>query len=126
MRPCLAVLAAAVTLAMAGCATVEHGTTQVVAIRPDPSDASCTVVQGPGGTPLAPTDGKLELPRSGLPLRVACTKPGYRPAEVVKAAMHSQKPFGGLSHLVDAASGANFSYPPVIRVQLESAPPGQP
>lgn len=115
--------ALALVLALAGCATIEHGTTQVIAIQPDPPDASCTVMQGPAGMPMLPTGGKVEVPRSQLDLLVACSKPGYRPAQVHKVAMHSQKPFGGASFLVDAASGANYSYPPVIRVPLVAAPP---
>lgn len=110
-------------LAVAGCATVERGTTQVVQIQPDPADASCTVTQGPAGTPITPVDGKVELPRSRLNLTVACSKPGYQQAQVLKLAMYSQKPFGGLSYLVDVSSGANYSYPPVVKVPLAALQP---
>ena len=120
-RPHRAMLA--LSLALAGCATIEHGTTQIVSIQPNPADAACTVAQGPGGTPMTPVDGKVVVPRSRLDLLVACTKPGYRPAEVRKVSMYSQKPFGAMSALVDLSSGANYSYPPVIRVPLAAAPP---
>ena len=110
-------------LAVAGCATIERGTTQVVQIQPDPADASCTVMQGPAGTPVAPVDGKVELPRSRLILTVACSKPDYQKAQVLKPAMYSQKPFGGMSYLVDVSSGANYSYPPIVKVTLAAIQP---
>lgn len=110
-------------LALASCATMERGTAQVVQIQPDPAEAFCTVTQGPDGKPLIPVEGKVEVPRSGLNLTVVCSKLGYQPAQVMKVAMHSQKPFGGLSYLVDVSSGANYSYPPVVRVLMVAVRP---
>lgn len=102
---------------LASCATLDHGTTQVIRIQPDPADASCTVTQGRSGVPQIPANGKVKLPRSGLNLTVVCTKLGYRTAEVFKGPMNDQR-LDGLSYMVDMASGANFSYPPVVKVPL--------
>lgn len=110
-------------LALAGCSTIERGTTQIVTIQPDPPDAVCTVRQGRNGTVLTTSDNRIEVPRRNLILTVECQKPGYQPAKVLKPAMSSQGPLGGLSYLVDAASGANNSYPPVIQVLMRPDKP---
>jgi hypothetical protein len=107
---------------LTSCATLDHGTTQVIRIQPDPADAVCTVTQGHSGTPLTPVDGKVKLPRSGLNLTVVCTKLGYRAAEVFKVPMNDQR-LAGLSYMVDVASGANYSYPPVVKVPLTPIQP---
>ena len=82
------------------------------------------VTERPGtiGT-VSPTPGALEVRRASDDLAVSCTKDGYKPARVTKSAMDTQM-LGGASALIDMASGANYSYPPRITVELDPAPAG--
>ena len=102
---------------LVGCNTIARGTDQTLAIRPDPADATCTVTQQ-GMAPISPVDGSVTLRRSSLPLSAECQKPGYQTERVMKLSMNKECPVGGVAYLVDASSGANYSYPPVVRVEL--------
>ena len=103
---------------LAGCSSAGAGVGQV-AIRTDPSGATCTVQRG--GTVLgvvAPTPGVLAVDPSERDLLVTCTKPGFQPASGTVKAIYKgvgvgQLLTGGAAAVVeDAAKGTDFRYDP--------------
>ncbi|SFI86630.1 PEGA domain-containing protein [Albimonas pacifica] len=118
-------VAALALAALAGCATITHGSTDTVSIDTRPSGASCTVTQG--GAQVArvdPTPGTIMVPKSKHDLAVRCEKEGYQPAvgsvgSEFQAMTFGNIVFGGVIGVaVDAASGAMNDYEPMVTIAL--------
>lgn len=116
-----------------GCATVVSGTTDVVAVESYPPGASCSVARaGATVATITMTPGVMSVGKSGSPLEVTCRKPGYQAGAAVAASSFNGWTFGNLviggliGVVVDASTGANFTYPPSVVVALAPSPDAGP
>jgi len=81
---------------------------------------------------IGSTPGSIRLDRSKNDIVVTCAAPGYQTATVVQSPNFSGTTFGniivggGIGAIADAASGANYSYPNQVILQLAPATPVQP
>ncbi len=121
--------------ALSGCATLVNGTSQTVTVSTTPPGASCTLDRmGTRIGAISTTPGSIRLDKSKNDLSVTCSKEGYQSATVAHAPSFGAATVGniilGLSApigaLVDAASGANYSYPDDIRLEMAAAAPSSP
>ena len=118
----LAVVAFA-TVALPGCATIMHGSSQDLAIQSNPSGATVAV----NGVRNAQTPATLTLPRKSIQ-SLEITLDGYRPFQMqlqrgTSGWVWGNIVFGGLIGLVvDASTGGMYKLTPEqISAQLESA-----
>lgn len=115
---------AALGVAVSGCATIIDGTTQSVSVNTTPEEgAACTLVNSQGTWYLT-SPGSTTVHKTKTDLDVTCTKPGFKAGHVVAVSHFTGKTAGnviagGLIGVgIDAASGANYHYDPVIEVPL--------
>jgi hypothetical protein len=106
-------------LALAGCATIVHGTTQLVAINtPGVTGAVCTLTSATVGTVSVTTPGTVTLPKGSVAVAIRCTKECYSdgsgvlPANADGMAAGNVVAGGVIGLGVDAATGALNQYPP--------------
>ena len=106
------------SLMLSGCATIVNGSTQSVTVSTDPPGASCKLSRQDetlGAVPMTP--GSVQVSKSKNDMVVTCEKPGYQTAVVSKSPSFGGATFGnillggGVGAIVDAASGANYTYP---------------
>jgi len=77
---------------------------------------------------ISATPGSVRLDKSKNDLAVTCSKDGFQTATVNHAAAFSGATFGNIiaggvvGVIVDAASGANYSYPDDIRLDMAANP----
>ncbi|HEY4140920.1 MAG TPA: hypothetical protein VGM57_05870 [Pseudolabrys sp.] len=123
MRKAVFVLLGA--LALAACATVTRGTTQVVAVNtPGVPGATCTLTSAAIGSQLVVTPGTIALEKSKEEISVRCTKECYTEgAGVIASNLEGMTAgniiLGGVIGFgVDAASGAMNKYSPEIQVVM--------
>ena len=108
-----AILVAAASVGLQGCATVMHGANQTYLIDTDPVGA--TVKLSGGATCVTPC--KLELPRR-YDFRADLTLAGYRPVYVLVRSKTGGATFGNLlaggivGAVVDSSNGANKQLSP--------------
>jgi hypothetical protein len=127
----------AIAFAVAGCATITRGTTQVVAVNtPGVPGATCTLTSGSigGQTVVTPATATLQKGRDNV--AVHCSKECYQDgAGVIASNMESMSAgniiLGGVVGIgVDAASGAMNSYAGEVQVIMAPIPgcrpPGSP
>ncbi len=119
----LLVVAALCTLAVSGCATIIHGSSQSIAIQSNPSGATVSV----NGMRSAQTPATLSLDRK-IPHSLEITLEGYRPFQMqlqrgTSGWVWGNLVFGGLIGLVvDASSGALYKLTPEqVNAQLAGA-----
>lgn len=121
------VLVSAISISLAGlgaCATVSEGSKATVAINAaGVSNAACTVSDAAGkriASVRAP--GQVILPRGKATLTVACQGEGRSGSAQLASSMADkakvQMPTG---YLVDAMSGAMWTYPAEITVEMRKA-----
>jgi len=129
MKSLIAVLLCSVLLP--GCATILEGTSQSVTVATDPSGSDCVLERK--GTRIGqvnPTPGSIHIDKSKDDLSISCKRPGYQAATIVHSSKFQGTTFGNIllgglvGIIADASSGANFSYPPDVKVTL--APEEQP
>jgi len=117
-------------LALLGaCATLVNGTSQTVTVSTTPPAASCTLDRmGARVGAISATPGSVHLDKSKNDLSVTCSKEGFQTASVAHASSFSGATFGNIiaggviGVIVDAASGANYSYPADIRIDMAANP----
>jgi hypothetical protein len=127
-------LVAAMTLVLAltsACATIFEGNDHTITVSTKPPGARCDIKRE--SEPLAtihPTPGSIKIDKSKNDLTISCTKDGYAPASVTSESRMVGTTLGnvGVGLLVpvvgvigliaDAASGANFTYPPLVEIEL--------
>lgn len=112
-------------LALAACATMTKGTTQVVAVNtPGVAGATCTLTSEAIGSQLVVTPGTVTLEKSKESVAVKCSKECYVDgggviASNMEAMTAGNIILGGVVGLgVDAASGAMNKYTPEIQVVM--------
>jgi hypothetical protein len=115
-----------------GCATVLKGTQDTVALDTVPAGANCTVDRNGDRVGEVATPGTVRLSKSRHDLHVTCAREGYQTAQTVAHPRFNGATFfnillGGIPGMViDAASGANMTYPPEVRLGLAPNPPAIP
>ena len=116
-------------LILPACATILKGTTQEVKLTSEPAGAACTFDRTGAQLGVVPaTPGRVMLQRSSLEMVVTCTKPGFeKTAQTVKGnfngATFGNILLGGIvGAVVDASSGANYSFPDVVHVTMAATP----
>ena len=114
---------------LSACATLVNGSSQNVTVSTNPPGASCTLDRiGARIGAIPATPGSVRLDKSKNDLSVTCAKDGYQTATVSRAPSFGGATFGNLiaggviGVVVDAASGANYSYPDDIRMDLAANP----
>ena len=121
-----AVIAAA-GVALAGCATMVKSAKQDVGVVTPPVEGATCVLQNSRGSWTVVTPGAAHVLRSKDDMNVTCTKPGYQDAHVTIAsdfngATVGNAIAGGVVGIgVDAASGADFSYPHSFQIPMHPA-----
>lgn len=110
---------------LSGCATIMAGTSQTVTVSTTPAGASCTLDRiGERIGAISPTPGSVRVEKSKNDLTVTCSKEGFQTATVGHSSNFNGATFGNIlvggviGVVVDAASGANFNYPPDLRMDL--------
>ncbi|MBV9570723.1 MAG: hypothetical protein JO056_05735 [Alphaproteobacteria bacterium] len=115
---------AALGIALSGCATIVDGTTQSVSVTTTPEGGASCALTNSQGTWYVTSPGSTTVHKTKTDLDVTCNKAGYKAGHVMAVSHFTGKTagnliFGGLVGAgVDAASGANFHYDPVITVPL--------
>lgn len=114
---------------LSACATLVNGSSQNVTVSTNPPGASCTLDRvGARVGAISATPGSVRLDKSKNDLSVTCAKDGYQTATVAHPPSFSGATFGNIiaggviGVVVDAASGANYSYPDDIRLDLAVNP----
>jgi hypothetical protein len=115
---------------LSGCATLVNGSNQSVTVVTDPPGASCILSrQGETIGAIAATPGSVQISKSKNDVSVACEKAGFVTATVAKSPDFGGATFanilagGVVGIVVDAASGANYTYPSEIHVPLAPIQP---
>ena len=115
---------------LSACATIVNGSSQTVTVSTEPPAATCTLDRmGQRVAAIAATPASVRIDKSKNDLSVTCGKAGYQQATVVHAPSFSGATFGNIiaggviGVVVDASSGANYSYPSDIRLALAATPP---
>lgn len=110
---------------LSACATIVAGTSQTVTVSTTPPGASCTLDRiGERVGAISPTPGSVRVDKSKNDLSVTCSKEGFQTATVGHSSNFNGATFGNIlvggviGVVVDAASGANFNYPPDVRMEL--------
>lgn len=118
---------------LSACATLVNGTSQTVTVSTTPPGASCTLDRmGTRIGAVSVTPGSVRIDKSKNDLAVTCTKDGFQTATVAHAPSFGGATFGNIiaggviGVVVDAASGANYSYPDDIRVEMAASAPISP
>lgn len=119
------VLLAAALLGLGGCATVVKGSSQDIAIDSSPQGASCEVTrQGVILGQISATPAKFNVSRDKDPLVIACKKPGHAAGQSTAESKFNGATLGNIllggviGVVVDASTGANYTYPEQVMVAL--------
>ena len=129
-RLLLCVLAAmGSAMAVAGCASVTSGTSQVIAVNSDPAGADCALTREGQSLGTVKTPGPVTIKRDSRPVHVSCRMPGYEDGKVVlnsryeTATMGNMILGGAIGMMVDASTGASNRYDAVVTVPLTALSP---
>ena len=124
--------AAALGIATSGCATIVKGTTQSLSIKTPPvEDAKCTLTNTEGTWYLT-SPGSVVVHKTKNDLHVACTKDGFDDVSATVPSHFNGTTFGNIiaggviGVGIDAASGANYYYPPVWELPMTPVTPPSP
>jgi hypothetical protein len=118
-----------VILPLAGCASIVEGTTETVAVTTLPADGAKCVLTSSEGTYYVTTPGNAQVHKTKNDLAVECDKDGFAhaslkvPAKFGAATLGNVLAGGIIGVGVDAATGANYSYPTAISVPMTAAAP---
>jgi hypothetical protein len=116
-------------VALSGCATLIKGTTQSISVATMPVTGAQCKLQSSEGVWYVTTPGSVTVHKTKNNLDVSCTKEGFADATQSVAphfngATMGNVLAGGLIGMgVDAASGANYTYPDEIDVPMAPATP---
>jgi len=126
-RPLLPLLAC---LVLPACATLVNGSKQTVTITTDPPGATCRLTRGNETLgAIAATPGSVQVSKSKNDINVVCEKNGYQNVAVSRSPSFGGATFGNIlaggvvGVVVDAASGANYSYPAEVHLGMAATPP---
>jgi hypothetical protein len=120
----IAIIAAALSFGLSGCATIVEGNTDNVAVTSVPVDGAKCELKNGVGTWYVTTPGSLQVRKSKTNLEVTCRRDGYQDAhQSVESKFEGMTAgnllFGGVVGVgVDAASGAMNHYPASLQIAL--------
>lgn len=114
-------------LALTGCATITTGTEQAVYVdTPEMTGAKCKLTDSKNASwNVSESPASVTVTKGNGPMRVACSKQGYKSADVTVeeefagATLGNVLLGGGIGVIVDASSGAAQRYPDKVVVWLE-------
>lgn len=116
-------------LCLPACATVVEGTSQTVMVSTTPAGAACSVErEGVQIGALRATPEAIRVERSKNSFSVHCSRPGYQDAAATGIPHFNGMTFGNVlvgglvGMAVDLATGANFTYPSDLRLDLQPLP----
>lgn len=117
-------LIALLSIQLTACASIVTGTTQSVSIETSPKAARCDLQNDKGKWHVSDTPASVVVQRSYDDLNVTCNKAGMSGSSsfksTTKAMAMGNIVFGGaIGAGVDAATGAAFDYPSVMKVELK-------
>jgi len=129
MRVAYGIAFAGAMLALGGCATVVKGTTQDISVDSSPQGAGCDVSRNGAKLASVTTPGKIQVSRDKAVLTFSCMKPPEYPNPVTldveptfNGATFGNILLGGVvGAVVDASTGANYSYPEYVIIDLTAA-----
>lgn len=134
MRP--ASLRLLLLLALPGCATIVHGANQNLTVTTNPPGASCRLERDGQVVGIAnPTPATVRITKGKSDIIATCTREGHDStthnhiSEFGGATFANVIAGGLIGVAVDAASGANYPYPPEFTINLQptgGAPVTQP
>lgn len=111
--------------ALAGCATITKGTTQVVSVNtPGVTGATCTLTSSTIGSMTVVTPATVDLTKGGDNISVRCVKECYQDgvgilSSNLEGMAAGNLIFGGVIGLgVDYASGAMNKYSPEVSIAM--------
>lgn len=116
-------------VALSGCATIIKGTTQSLSVATPPTTGAECKLTSSEGTWYVTTPGSVTVHKTKNNLDVSCTKDGFADASTsvpphFNGATLGNVIAGGLIGVgVDAASGANYTYPDEIDVPMKPSAP---
>lgn len=120
-----ALLAAMLSGALSGCASITKGSAQTVAVTTEPAGAACTLTrEGQVIGEINPTPSTVSVFKSGKPIIVTCRLAGYADSSAQLGAGFEDMTlgniiFGGLIGVfVDMGSGATHDYPTTVAITL--------
>jgi hypothetical protein len=114
-------------LPLGGCASIVEGTTETVAVTTPPAEGAKCVLKSSEGTYYVMTPGNALVHKTKNDLNVECDKDGFQhaslkvPAKFGAATLGNVLAGGIIGVGVDAATGANYSYPNAISVPMTAA-----
>ena len=115
---------AALGVALSGCATIIKGTTQSISVNSEPAAGAACTLTSSEGTWYVTTPGSVTVHKTKNDITAVCKKDGYEVATQAIPSHFNGATFGnilagGLIGVgVDAASGANYTYPAETMVTL--------
>jgi len=118
---------AALALLVGGCATALKGSTQEVRIGVSGAESATCKASNSSGAWTVKAPGTVKVERSGGALSITCEAEGYTSdTQVVSSEFNGATVgnilLGGIIGVaIDAASGANYSYPESVQLTLEPA-----
>jgi uncharacterized protein YceK len=114
---------------LCGCVSVFEGTSQNISVNTNPSDAVCSFERAGNsiGT-ITNTPGTLTVRKTKYDIYIRCNKPGYQEATYlnhsgVSAAIAANVAVdvlftGGISSIVDSATGADNKYDSAVNITM--------
>jgi TonB family protein len=117
-------------MALSSCATVIKGTTQSISITTTPVQGAKCTLASTAGTWYLTSPASVVVERSHNDLSVSCTREGFHDAHQTilahfNGATTGNVIVGGLAGMtIDAASGADYTYP--TRTEIRLTPSDQP
>lgn len=115
------------------CATVMKGSSQDITVTSTPDGASCQVAKGAAQVATIPsTPAIVKLNRGSEDTTVTCTKPGFDRTAVTMTSSFNGATFGNIllggvvGVVVDASTGANYTYQDKVNVTLPPSSPAIP
>ncbi len=121
----ISVLISSLFCLLSGCASIVSGTNQSLSIKTPPvTGANCKLQNDKGIWFINKTPGSVVVHRSYRDLLISCSKPGYAKAServksLTRPIVAGNIVFGGfLGAGVDAADGAAYNYPRLIKVPM--------
>jgi hypothetical protein len=116
-------------LALSGCATIIEGTTQSVSVNTMPATGAKCKLQSSEGVWYVTTPGSVTVHKTKNNLDVSCAKDGFADASESVAPHFNGATVGNvlagglIGAGIDAASGANYTYPDEIDVPMKATAP---
>jgi hypothetical protein len=118
---------AALSAALAGCATIVDGSSQSVSVSTTPVQGAACTLTNSEGTWFLTSPGSVQVHKTKNDMTVSCAKDGFQPGSQVAVSKFGGATFGnivlggGVGAIVDASTGANYYYDSPLTIPLGEA-----